>query len=61
MTCQAKGWEAMRTAVTIDADLLEKSRHLRGISEMSILVREGLSVLISGKPHAGSPVREELS
>ena len=46
MTFQAKGWEAMRTAVAIDTDLLEKARHLRGINEMSTLVREGLSVLI---------------
>jgi Arc/MetJ family transcription regulator len=36
----------MRTTVTIDDELLEDARELSGISEASVLVREGLKALV---------------
>ena len=36
----------MRTTVTIDDDLLKDARDLTGVSEVSVLVREGLKALV---------------
>lgn len=36
----------MRTTVTIDDDLLKDARAFTGVSEVSVLVREGLKALV---------------
>lgn len=40
------GVQAMRTTLNIDDQLLEEAQRITGVSEKSILVREGLRALI---------------